>query len=189
MKSNPKNSEHFDRWSQDYDEMVSSSKGFPFTGYEDVLGKILCLADVQPGMSVLDLGTGTGNLAGRFLSHGCAVWATDFSSAMLEKAKEKYPNLVTACANISECPPTDFRMRYDRIVSAYAFHHLQLRDKVQLLQRLVTGYSSVYWSAKMFDWPGNNSPGVYPTPGHPHRGIRRSQSSLTMVTAIGTGTS
>jgi len=30
-----------------------------------------------------------------------------------------------------------------------------------------TGYSSVYWSAKMFNWPGNNNLGVYPTPGHP----------------------
>ena len=41
------------------------------------------------------------------------------------------------------------------------FHGLENEHTVH------TGYASVYWSAKMFAWEGNNQLGVYPAPGHP----------------------
>jgi len=54
--------EDFDDWAESYDTSVSNDR-FPFTGYQDVMTQMVTLAQVRPGMSVLDLGTGTGNLA------------------------------------------------------------------------------------------------------------------------------
>ena len=58
--------EEFDIWAATYDQSVIASQGFPFTGYADVLKKVVEVTQPQSGMSILDLGTGTGNLAIRF---------------------------------------------------------------------------------------------------------------------------
>ena len=52
--------EGYDRWAETYDVDVATSTEFPLAGYEQVLAEVLSQADVRPGMSVLDLGTGTG---------------------------------------------------------------------------------------------------------------------------------
>jgi putative AdoMet-dependent methyltransferase len=62
--------EDFDDWAESYDTSVSNDR-FPFTGYQDVMTQMVTLAQVRPGMSVLDLGTGTGNLAAGFARLGC----------------------------------------------------------------------------------------------------------------------
>lgn len=65
----------FDTWAQHYDAPVTSTNGdFPFGGYERILGAVVTQAEVKPGMRVLDLGIGTGNLTQRFVAWGCAVW-------------------------------------------------------------------------------------------------------------------
>jgi putative AdoMet-dependent methyltransferase len=127
----------FDRWAEIYDEHVESARGFPFLKYEYVIERAVALAGVSSGMRVLDLGTGTGNLAGRFASRGCAIWAIDFSKAMLAKAREKHPEVHFGLGDLRDDPPPGFPSRYDRIVSAYAFHHVDLSEKIRLLSRLV----------------------------------------------------
>lgn len=126
----------FDHWAKDYDEHVGSSKRFPFAGYEAVIERTVVLAGVSPGMRMLDLGTGTGNLAGRFASADCVVWAVDFSEAMLSRARVKHPNVHFGLADLRDDLPAGFPARYDRIASAYAFHHFELSEKVRLLSRL-----------------------------------------------------
>ena len=79
--------EEFDDWAENYDQSVANTQSFPFTGYEEVLDKVVELATPQPGMQVLDLGTGTGNLALRFDAIGCEIWGTDFSSADAGKSQ------------------------------------------------------------------------------------------------------
>jgi len=133
----PNNSTGFDQWAATYDRTVSAWEQFPLLGYKQVLSAIFCIASVSPGMFVLDLGTGTGNLARLFLEADCAVWATDFSQRMLDKAREKLPNLRTALADLCDPLPSGFPERYDRIVSSYAFHHLVLDEKISLVQDLV----------------------------------------------------
>ncbi len=73
----------FDAWADSYDQDVVSQDVFPFAGYQRVLDTVVMLAGAQPGMSVLDLGTGTANLALRFAALGCDLWCTDFSAPML----------------------------------------------------------------------------------------------------------
>jgi hypothetical protein len=63
----------FDGWAQHYDRSVQADGDFPFDGYERVLDEVARAARAQPGMAILDLGIGTGNLAARFVSLGCDV--------------------------------------------------------------------------------------------------------------------
>ena len=82
----------FDAWAQNYDEEVQTA-GFPFEGYAATLRTVFAQADVRPGMRVLDLGVGTGNLARPFQEAGCEVIGLDFSEEMLSAGKSK-----TACS-------------------------------------------------------------------------------------------
>jgi putative AdoMet-dependent methyltransferase len=129
--------DRFNRWAGNYDEIVGASEGFPFVGYESVLDQAFASARVTPGMRVLDLGTGTGNLAGRFDAAGCEVWATDFSEEMLRRARLKYPGIHFELADLRTPLSDKLPARFDRIVSAYALHHLSLQEKVLLIRRVV----------------------------------------------------
>jgi len=128
--------EDFDGWADHYDRSVNT-QDFPFTGYKAVLEKVVELTNVQPGMRVLDLGTGTGNLAVRFDALGCEVWGTDFSSAMLQKAKRKLPKAHLFQADLRGIWPPELNQRFDHIVSAYVFHHFEFALKIQLINKLV----------------------------------------------------
>ena len=127
----------FDGWAVHYDQSVLNTQSFPFTGYKTVLDKVVKLTDAQPGMSILDLGTGTGNLAVRFEIMGCEVWGTDFSPAMLDKARLKLPHAHLFQLDLRGIWPPELNRRFDHIVSAYVFHHFEFALKVQLIKKLV----------------------------------------------------
>jgi putative AdoMet-dependent methyltransferase len=133
-------SSDFDPWAKSYDHDVQAYSIFPFDGYERALDAVIQLSEPQKGMSVLDLGTGTGNLAIRFAKHGCELWCTDFSEPMLEKAREKLQLAHFVLADLRAEWPAELNRRFDRIVSAYVFHHFELDVKVELCRRLVTDH-------------------------------------------------
>jgi cyclopropane fatty-acyl-phospholipid synthase-like methyltransferase len=94
-------------------------------------------AEIKPGMQILDLGTGTGNLAGRFLEMGCEVVGMDFSEGMLRRAKAKLPALQAVKGNLSaRVWPKVADRRFDRVVSAYALHSIDFESKINLIARL-----------------------------------------------------
>ncbi|MBN2004496.1 MAG: class I SAM-dependent methyltransferase [Anaerolineae bacterium] len=131
----------FDRWAENYDRGMSvNDDAFPFDGYERILDAVVELAGMQVGMQshsmrVLDLGTGTGNLAQRFIQRGCEVWGLDFSAEMLSKAQEKFPQAHFFRANLLEEWPSSLRPPYDCIVSAYVLHEFNLEAKIAVLRR------------------------------------------------------
>ena len=65
------------------------------------------LAQVGPGDRVLDVATGTGDLAVELRSRGAEVVGTDFSEAMLELARQKAPDIRFETGNALELPYED----------------------------------------------------------------------------------
>ncbi len=101
-----------------------------------MLGRVVELAAVTPGMEVLELGPGTGNLTARLVAGGAAVWALDFSAEMLARAQAKVPTARFAKAGLMDEYPPDFHRPFARVVSTYTFHELPAADKATLLRRL-----------------------------------------------------
>jgi len=126
----------FDEWAESYDTDVLTYGTFPFAGYQQVLDAVVHMADAEAGMSILDLGVGTGNLALRFSARGCRLWCTDYSASMLEKARSKLADAHLILHDLREPFPPELNRRFHRIVSAYTFHHFELEQKVALTARL-----------------------------------------------------
>ena len=129
--------ELFDSWAADYDYYIKiGADSFPFLGYDDVLSRIVALADPKPGMKILDVGVGTGTLAQKFLEFDCEIWGIDYSSRMLEEAKKKVPDAQLLQVDIRSEWPSELKIGFDRIVSAYTLHHLNLEGKIDVIQRM-----------------------------------------------------
>ncbi|MEM5776430.1 MAG: class I SAM-dependent methyltransferase, partial [Anaerolineaceae bacterium] len=126
----------FDDWAGQYDAEIKAEAGFPFEGFSAVMNEIVQRAEAQPAMQVLDLGTGTGELAAHFDAQGCVVTATDFSTEMLKVARQKYPAIVFQFQDLRQPWPATLTGPFDRIVSAYVFHHFPLHRKVELIQEM-----------------------------------------------------
>ena len=134
-------SDEFDDWAETYDNSVAINQ-FPFYGYVSVLDALAAAAELRTGLTVLDLGTGTGNLAERFARAGCELWCLDFSAAMLEKALVKLPAARFCLHDLRKPWPQQLEdLTFDRIVSAYVFHHFQLDEKIRILKDLCTRLS------------------------------------------------
>ncbi|MBN2388851.1 MAG: class I SAM-dependent methyltransferase [Anaerolineales bacterium] len=134
--------EDFDDWAESYDQTVPTTTGFPFAGYTAALETVVARAEARPGMRLLDLGTGTGNLALRFAALGCEIWGTDFSLPMLQKAREKLPAARFFLHDLRDNLPPELAGPFDRIVSGYVFHHFVLDEKVRIVTSLVPRLSS-----------------------------------------------
>lgn len=138
--NDPFSSAEFDPWAESYDQDTATLAKFPFDGYTRVLETVLNLASPEAGASVLDLGTGTGNLVLRFAERGCKLWCTDFSEAMLVKARGKLPGAHFVLHDLRAAWPAELDRKFDCIVSAYVFHHFELKKKVDLCRELVSGH-------------------------------------------------
>lgn len=130
----------FDAWAETYDQALREPAAFPFDGYDQVLKTILRRANPQAGQTVLDLGTGTANLALLFAEKGCRLTCTDFSEAMLAKARQKLPGASFFLHDLREKLPGELTQPFDHIVSAYVFHHFDLDQKIHICADLVRNH-------------------------------------------------
>jgi putative AdoMet-dependent methyltransferase len=132
----------FDPVADGYDELVTSG-GPLYARYDDVLDAVARLAAPAPARRILDIGTGTGNLALRCLREGAHVVGLDPSARMLERAREKTPGVGRAQFRRADQPflRTPYPdSHFDAIVSTYAFHHVpraRKRDSIGEMLRVL----------------------------------------------------
>jgi len=111
----------FNRLAPTHDERVAENSG-NYADYEAALERVVQWVNPSGGELGLDIGTGTGNLAGRFIEKGCSMSGVDQSREMLRLARTKYPGLAARLGNFLALPY--LRERFDFVVSSFAFHHL-----------------------------------------------------------------
>jgi putative AdoMet-dependent methyltransferase len=132
-------SRHVDRFNHDteadgYDADVADESNPVRDGYDATLDWVIEHAAVGRDDTVVDLGTGTGNLAARLGPHARLV-CVDVSTAMLDIAKHKLaPGTEYVEADLLEF--VDHAPDCDAVVSTYAVHHLTADEKIALLDGL-----------------------------------------------------
>ena len=118
----------FDRYdwiTHDYDQSMRNTGRLR---YDETLSRVAYMALTREGDLVLDIGTGTGNLAVQLLRRGCTVIGLDPSVRLLRMAVSKvtesagYFQIVLCQAPFLQIP---FRAQtFDAIVSTYSIHHI-----------------------------------------------------------------
>ncbi|OWA37693.1 SAM-dependent methyltransferase [Saccharibacillus sp. O16] len=111
------------KWdAQHYDQKI---------GYVSQLGVgLIELLAPQPGERILDLGCGTGDLAQQIAQRGAVCAGVDYSSAMIETAKEKYPDLSFRIADAEQFRLEEGEERYDAVFSNAALHWMKRPEAV-----------------------------------------------------------
>lgn len=116
----------FDEYADNYDGWVTSDDPV-YARYDEVLRLVVELAGLQPAMTVLDIGTGTANLALRLSTAGAHVVGVDPSRRMLAKASAKLGEGAGIELKYVERPFLDLPFpddHFDAVVSTYSFHHV-----------------------------------------------------------------
>jgi ubiquinone/menaquinone biosynthesis C-methylase UbiE len=107
----------YDRWSEVYD-----SDGNPLVALEEP--EVIRMMGEVRGLTIADVGTGTGRHALRFASAGARVVGVDFSLAMMERARAK-PNadrIAFICADCLRLPLPG--SSFDRVISGLVAEHV-----------------------------------------------------------------
>ncbi|MEE2778452.1 MAG: methyltransferase domain-containing protein [Acidobacteriota bacterium] len=133
MRSSHAEKFNHDDVAPDYDADVANEGNPIRAGYSALLDWVVAEAAVGPGKSVLELGTGTGNLSLRLGDWGRLV-CVDVSGEMLKLAKDKLAdraNVDYIVADLLECFDS-LEESFDIVVSTYAIHHLTAGEKSAL---------------------------------------------------------
>ena len=129
----------FDGWADRYDETVAADSRLN-ARYDEVLDFVAEIANVSAQTTVLDIGTGTGNLALRCLAHGAKVIGLDPSGQMLANAIKKVGDNPKVEFRQVEAPFLDIPYpdgSFDAVVSTYAFHHIPHRLKLNSVYEMI----------------------------------------------------
>jgi trans-aconitate 2-methyltransferase len=89
--------------------------------------EVLELLAPQPGELILDLGAGTGHLTVRIAAAGSAVIGLDASAAMVERARQSYPEIEFVLGNATDF---SFPQPFDAVFSNAVLHWIKQPDAV-----------------------------------------------------------
>lgn len=119
------------------DEDYEKNNEYPFSGYKDVLNTIYNTVRRKEKGRILDIGFGTGILTKKLYDNGYEIYGIDFSKRMLEIAREKMPLAKLFQYDFSKGLPKELeKIDFDYIISTYAMHHLEDREKINLIKIL-----------------------------------------------------
>ncbi|OXM16297.1 MerR family transcriptional regulator [Paenibacillus herberti] len=124
----------FDRLAINHDERVHNDGLREYKDYEEALQLTVKWLNPALGEQGLDIGTGTGNLAGKLMERGAEMAGVDQSKEMLKRCLFKYPNMETKLGNFLALPYLE--SRFDFVVSSFAFHHLTDEQKVLAIHEM-----------------------------------------------------
>lgn len=127
-----------DQWDYDrraalHDEHVLSEAP-DYKDYDAALTLTVQWLAPIPGEKGLDIGIGTGNLAGRLIASGAVMAGVDQSKEMLKQCKRKFPEMETRLGNFLALPYLDHQ--FDFVVTSFAFHHLTEDQQVLALEEI-----------------------------------------------------
>ena len=129
----------FDAWQAKYDADVAACEAagdYPFAGYTELHQQVFDIVHAREGVSVLDLGCGTGKLTARMVKAGHPVTAVDFSGQMLQAAAHNAPGATFVQGELAQVPDLLTGQTFDCIIAVYALHHLPDAEKYALLTAL-----------------------------------------------------
>ncbi len=112
---------NFDQRAEEHDRHVHTDHT-AYPGYDEVLTHTAASVRAAQGERGLDLGTGTGNLAGRLLAQGANMAGIDQSREMLKQCRSKFPAMDVRMGNLLSIPYDD--RSFDFVVSSFAFRYL-----------------------------------------------------------------
>ncbi|MER2078000.1 class I SAM-dependent DNA methyltransferase [Psychrobacillus psychrotolerans] len=116
----------FDGWADSYDASVSGKDPEyrdVFEGYETILSEV---ANRVSG-TIIEFGTGTGNLTAKLLEAGFSVIGIEPNTKMLEVTAKRFPSINLIDGDLLEFDVQDENI--DAFVSTYVFHHLTDDEK------------------------------------------------------------
>lgn len=119
----------FDSRAAVHDELVKQEElqGGGHPAYSDTLRLMVERVQPRSGEKGIDMGTGTGNLAGLFAAEGATMAGIDQSAEMLKQCRRKFPHIDVRPGNLMRIPFVDGS--FDFAVSSYALHHLADEQK------------------------------------------------------------
>jgi putative AdoMet-dependent methyltransferase len=117
--------EIFDKWVDSYDASVSGQD----PEYRDVFEKydeILSAVTKKSFGTVVEFGTGTGNLTAKLVEAGHSVIGIEPNEAMRNVTAKRFPDLVLVDGDLLDF---EIPQKVETFVSTYVFHHLKDHDK------------------------------------------------------------
>jgi 2-polyprenyl-3-methyl-5-hydroxy-6-metoxy-1,4-benzoquinol methylase len=90
-----------------------------------------------PGVSVLEIGCGTGNFTEHFAEHGAEILAVDISPDLLERAAERdlpAEQVRFACKPFEEC---ELDGPFDAVIGSSILHHLDIEASLTKIHQLL----------------------------------------------------
>ncbi|MDR6552644.1 methyltransferase domain-containing protein [Paenibacillus qinlingensis] len=141
----------FDHLASEHDQLVQENQR-KYKDYEEALRLIVKWVSPVRGERGLDIGTGTGNLAGRLIVEGVVMAGVDQSIEMLKKCQRKFPEMETKLGNFLALPYLDGK--FDFVVSSFAFHHLtddQKRLAIKEMRRVLKPHGRICIADLMTD--------------------------------------
>lgn len=130
--------EGYDRWSPSYDVIDNPLVLIEEPVVDELLGPV-------EGVSLLELGCGTGRHAIRLAARGAAVTAVDFSRGMLDRARAKAGAERVAFVEHDITAPLPFSDRaFERVISCLVLEHVAaLEPLYREMRRVCSGLAVV----------------------------------------------
>ncbi len=129
----------FDNWATHYDETVFAKKGEyfeVFEKYQEILKETVNQIRFSKGSTVLDIGSGTGNLADVAYQNGYNAIGIEPNQKMRQISQAKYPHIPAQNGSFLTLNVPDNSI--DAIISSYAFHHLDDEEKAKSIKLMAS---------------------------------------------------